>query len=453
MKLTFHGGAEVVTGSNYLIEVGKTKILVDCGLQQGKKSAEKANFEPFPYDPAEIKAVLITHAHIDHTGRLPKLRHDGFNGSIYATHPTLDLARIILDDSLHIMKKNAQKWHEEMLFTKDDIIYIWKMTHGRNYGQEFEVVPGIKAVFRDAGHILGSSIIELYLTEGDKKVKVVFSGDLGNPPTPLLAPTEYISKADYVLVESTYGDRLHEDKEERKAKLQKIIESTIMNGGTLIVPSFAIERTQEILFELNSMVEGGTIPPIPIFLDSPMAIKATAVYQKYPDYFNKKAIHLIESGDDLFDFPGLEFTLTTQASKKINDVKPPKMIIAGSGMSTGGRILHHERRYLPDPKSTLMIIGFQSYGTLGRRLLNGETEVKIFGEKVSVKAQIKAIGGYSAHADQADLLHWLGEFKTPPKKVFLVQGEPKPAMVLAEKIKTDLGFEATVPKKGDVVEL
>jgi len=453
MKIHFHGGAEMVTGANYLIEVGNEKILVDCGLRQGSNVIEKTNANPFSYDPAEIKTVLITHAHLDHVGRLPKLYHDGFRGDVYATHPTLDLARIVLDDSLKIMKHEERKKGTKPLFTEQDLINCWKLTHGRNYHEEVVISPNIKAIFRDAGHILGSSIIEFYLKEGSKETKIVFSGDLGNPPTPLLAPTETILSADYLLVESVYGDRLHEDRPRRRKKLEEIIEATIMAGGTLMIPSFAIERTQELLFELNSLVEGMHLPRVRMFLDSPMAIRATAVYQKYPDYFNQKAMHLIESGDDLFDFPGLEFTLSVEASKAINDIPPPKVVIAGSGMSTAGRILHHEKRNLSDPKSALLIVGFQPQGTLGRRLLDGVKEVKILGETIPVRAQIRAIGGYSAHADQAKLLEWVGAFKQKPKKVFCIQGEPIPAATLAQKIKDKFSIDTQVPKEGDVIEL
>lgn len=446
MKLTFHGGAESVTGANYLVEVGTEKVLVDCGLIQGGRFAEKANYEPFPYNPAEIKAVVITHAHLDHVGRLPKLCKEGFKGDIYATHPTLDLARIVLDDSLGIM--------EEVLFSEEDLINCWKKTHGRNYGNEIQLTPNIKAVFRDAGHILGSSIIELFLKENGRGVKVVFSGDLGNSPTPFLRPTENILEADYVLVESTYGDRLHESQDERKEKLVTAIKETVKAGGVLMIPSFAIERTQELLYELHRLQESGEVPKVPVFLDSPMAIRATAVYRHYPDYLSMKASqHLLEHGDDLFDFSGLEFTLTTAASKKINDVPAPKIIIAGSGMSEGGRILHHERRYLSDPNSTLLIIGYQARGTLGRRLLEGASEVKIFGEQVPVRAKVKAIGGYSAHADQEGLLKWVGGIKKKPQKVFCVQGESNPALALVLKIKDKLGLAAEVPKEGEVVEL
>ncbi len=452
MKIYFYGGAGVVTGANYLVECAGDKILIDCGMQQGSRFVEKENYKPFQYNPAEIKALLITHAHIDHVGRIPKLYRDGFRGDIFATHPTLDLARINLDDSLHLIEDEARRFKEEPFFKEEDLIGAWKLTHGRKYHEDIQITPNIKARFNDAGHILGSSIIEVFLTEGAKKIKLVFSGDLGNPPTPLLSPTETIAEADYVLVESAYGDRLHEDRSQRKEKLTQVIENSIKNGGTLMIPTFAVERAQELIFEINNLSESGRIPRVPIFIDSPLAIKATAVYQKYSDYFNKEAKYLIASGDDLFNFPGLEFSLTTESSKAINDVPPPKIVVAGSGMSEGGRILHHEKRYLPDPKSTLLVIGYQVSGTLGRRLLDGAQDVKIFGEEIIVRAQVKAIGGYSAHADQAGLLKWVSATKGV-KKVFVVQGEVGPASALAQKIKDELAMAAAVPTAGEAYEL
>ncbi|MEK7609285.1 MAG: MBL fold metallo-hydrolase, partial [Patescibacteria group bacterium] len=395
---------------------------------------------------------LITHAHLDHIGRIPKLYRDGFRGRIFATHPTLDLARLSLDDSLHLLKEEAEELNQKPLFTEDDLVNCWKLTHGRPYHQDIEINPNIKIKFNDAGHILGSSIVEVFLSEGDRKIKIVFSGDLGNPPTPLLKPTEFVDNADYVLVESAYGDRLHEDKTRRKEKLLSVVESAVRNGGVLMIPAFALERTQELIFELNSLAESGRVPKIPVFIDSPLAIKATAVYQKYSDYFNKEAVYLIKSGDDLFAFPGLEFSLTTESSKAINTVPPPKVVIAGSGMSEGGRIVHHERRYLPDPKSTLLIIGYQTQNTLGRRLLDGAQEIKMFGEMIQVRAQIKAIGGYSAHADQAKLLDWVGHIKNV-KKVFVVQGEAGPAAALAQKIKEDLKIDSATPAVGQDYDL
>jgi metallo-beta-lactamase family protein len=452
MKLYFYGGAKSVTGANYMIECAGTKILIDCGLYQGSRFVEKQNYDSFPYDPKEIKAILLTHAHADHVGRVPKLYRDGFRGDIYGSYPTLDLARLNLDDSLHILEDEARRYKDEPIFSKEDINGCWKSTHGKPYHKEIEITPNIKFRLNDAGHILGSSIIELFLSENGKNVKIVFSGDLGNPPTPLLKPTEFIKDADYILVESAYGDRIHEDRALRKNKLEEVIESVIKNGGVLMIPSFALERTQELLFELNNLVESGSIPRVRMFMDSPLAIKATAVYQKYSDYFNSDAVYLIKSGDDLFNFPGLEFSLTAESSKAINNIAPPKIIIAGSGMSEGGRIIHHEKRYLPDPKSTLLIIGYQTSNTLGRRLLDGADEVKIMGEDVIVRAQVKAISGYSAHADQAILLDWIKHF-SGVKKVFVTQGEAGPASILALKIKDHLNFSAEVPEYGEVVEL
>lgn len=452
-KLTFHGGALSVTGANYLIETKKSKVIIDCGMFQGGKRCDEINYRDFAYDVSSVDAALITHAHIDHIGRLPKLIRDGFSGAIYATGPTADLAAIMLEDSQGLIARECKK-KREILYSMKDVRMTVKYFHPVEYGDIIEVTPDIRVRFRDAGHILGSSIIEVWVKEGSKETKIVFSGDLGNPPTPLLKPTEYIDEADYVLVESVYGDRIHEDREKRKELLENAIEDTITQGGVLMVPSFAIERTQEILFELNGLVENSRIPKIPIFIDSPMAIDATAVYQKYPLYFNREAIYLIKSGDDLFKFPNLKYTYKTAQSKAINDVPPPKVIIAGSGMSTGGRIVHHEMRYLPDPKSMLLIIGYQAHGTLGRRILNGATEVKIHGQTIPVLCKIRAIGGYSAHADQDGLYHWVDRIREGGslKRVYCIQGEEKAAHALATRISDYMAIDAEVPNPGDFFE-
>jgi metallo-beta-lactamase family protein len=453
VKLYFHGAARSVTGANYLLEIGdetnKTKILVDCGMSQGSRMAEKENYENFPYDPKEIRALLVTHAHIDHTGRIPKIYRDGFRGKIYGTPPTLDFAKLLLLDSEHIIKDEAEKQGIKQLYTIEDIEAASELFEGIDYHKKFEIGPGITAEFLDAGHILGSSIIKI---KAEDKT-IVFSGDLGNPPTPLLRPTEFVDRADYVIIESAYGDRLHESREERKEILKDTIEDTIGNGGVMMIPAFAIERTQELLFELNDLVEHHRIPAIPVFLDSPLAIKATAIYQKYPEYYNKEAAYLIKSSDDIFKFPNLKFTLTVEDSKKINDIPAPKIVIAGSGMSTAGRILHHEQRNLSDPKSTLLIIGYQAKGSMGRRILDGEKEVRIFGETVPVRCRAKAIGGYSAHADQAKLKDWINRIKRPIKKVFVVQGEETAEMALQNIIRKESVIDAEAPKMGDVFEL
>ncbi|MFH1392879.1 MAG: MBL fold metallo-hydrolase [Patescibacteria group bacterium] len=451
MKLYFHGAARAVTGANYLLEIGdgkkKTKILIDCGLSQGSRMAEKENYENFPYDPKEIQALLITHAHIDHTGRIPKIYRDGFRGKIFGTPPTLDFAKLLLLDSEHIIKYEAEKQNIKPLYALEDVEAVSELFEKIDYHKEFEIGPGITAEFLDAGHILGSSIIRIK-AEGKT---IIFSGDLGNPPTPLLAPTEFVDRADYVVIESAYGDRLHEDRKRRKKILEEAIEYTIGKGGTIMIPAFAMERTQELLYELNNLVENKLIPAVPIFLDSPLAIKATAIYKKYPEYYGKEAKHLSAS-DEIFDFPNLKFTLSTEESKKINDVPAPKIIIAGSGMSTAGRILHHERRYLSDPNSTLLIIGYQTSGSLGRRILDGEKEVRIMDENISVRCNVKAIGGYSAHADQAGLKNWISRIGRL-KKVFVVQGEEAAEIALQKVIKEELAIDAEAPKMGDMFEL
>lgn len=460
-KLTFYGGARSVTGANYLIETDKSKVLVDCGLLQGIRHAERQNYKPFLYDASTIDAVFVTHAHIDHTGLLPKLIKEGFQGKIYMTRPTKDFVALMLRDARGLMEDEAKREGREPLYSKKDLDRTLEYIEGVDYGKIIKATADIKCRFRDAGHILGSSIIELWAAKLDRKsdrgvgTKIVFSGDLGNPPVPLLRPTAYIKEADYVVMETTYGDRLHEKREERKNILEDVIEDAVARGGTLMIPAFALERTQELLYELNSLVENHRIPKVPVFMDSPLAIDATKVYRKYPEYYNKKAMYLLKSGDQLFKFPGLRFTYKTEASKAINDVPSPKIIIAGSGMSTGGRILHHERRYLSDPNSTLLIIGYQVAGSLGRRLLDGAKTVKIFGEHVRVRAKTRAIGGYSAHADQEALYHWIAHIKRGGnlKKVFAVQGEDGPALAFVQLVRDHLGIDAEAPMLGDSVEL
>lgn len=457
MKLFFYGGAETVTGSNYLLQTPSTssgqaiKILIDCGLSQGESFSEKSNWEKFPYDPASIDAVLITHAHIDHTGRLPKLFKDGFRGTIYSTAPTKDFAEQLLLDSEHILFKEAEEKNLPPLYDINDVNETMKLWRKVDYHEKLKI-KDVEIEFFDAGHILGSAFIAVK-AEGKT---IVFSGDLGNMPAPLVKDTEKINWADYALIESAYGARIHEAPEKRKDLLENIIEETIKSNGTLLIPAFAMERTQELLYELNSLVENKKMPAIPVFVDSPLAIKLTAIYKKYsldPDYVDEDAIKLLRGGDAIFDFPRLRLTLTTEQSKEINSVPPPKIIIAGSGMSHGGRILHHELRYLPDPNSAILFIGYQAKGSLGRRILEGAKTVKIFGETVPVKLKIKSISGYSAHADQPLLLNWLKPIKSSLKKLFIVQGEKEEAEGLSQKIKDELAIDAEVPKQGEIVEL
>lgn len=440
-----------MTGANYLLEDGDLRIIVDCGLYQGSRYAEELNYEKFPYDPATVDFVFLSHSHTDHTGRLPKLYKEGFRGQIIASNPTLDLAKKALPDNYGLMKTEAEREGIELLYDLEDLEKTWTLARGMDYENKIELKNGVTATLHDAGHILGSTITEFDFAGK----KIYFTGDLGNPPTPLLNSPYFPEDADYVIVESAYGNRIHEDRVHRKELLEDVIVETMTRGGVLMIPSFAMERTQELLFEMNDMMGHNKIPRVPVFVDSPLAINLTEVYQKYPNYFNKQATHVIDSGDDIFNFPGLVFTRTSEESKNINDVPAPKIIIAGSGMSIGGRILHHEKRYLPDPKSAILFVGYQVQNSLGRRILDGAKEVSIFGQKITVNCRVKAIGGYSAHADQEMLLRWIAgaNLKSKLKKAFVVQGEEESAQALADKVKRELKVEAVVPNSGETFEL
>ncbi|MCL4404196.1 MBL fold metallo-hydrolase [Patescibacteria group bacterium] len=447
MKLTFCGAAKTVTGSNYLLEEGDTKILVDCGLNQGPSYCEDLNFEPFKYDPKEIKAVFVTHAHLDHIGRLPSLVKAGFDGTIYSTPPTKDFAELLLLDSEHLLRQESDKRHQPPLYDASDILKVMAHWQKRKYHEKVQIGP-FEVETYDAGHILGSASVVVRWSGKE----MVFSGDLGNTPAPYIHPTEYVPGAQFALVESAYGDRLHEGVDERKAALRSAIVDTIKKGGVLMVPAFAMERTQDLLYAMNDLVESGDIPRVPVFVDSPLAIKLTAVYQKYasnPDYFNGEAVGLMRQGDAIFDFPGLHMTLTKEQSKEINDVPGPKVVIAGAGMMNGGRILHHAIRYLPDEKSTLLVVGYQAKGSLGQRLVAGESVVKIFGEEVNVRAKILNISGFSAHADQNGLVLWVRQIGPSLQKLFVCQGEEESEKALAAKIKEELNVEAATPSLGD----
>lgn len=448
MKLTFYGGVGEVTGSNYMLESGGQKILVDCGLHQGSHYAERRNFESFPYDPREIKAVFITHSHLDHIGRLPKLWKDGFRGEIYSTPATKDFAELLLLDSEHILGKESERERRPPIYTVADVQEVMKTWRKVDYHAPISV-GSFKVEFFDAGHILGSSFVKV---EAEGRT-IVFSGDLGNSPTPIIQSIEKIDFADYCLVESTYGDRAHENVDKRREMLEDVIEDTVKAKGTLLIPTFAMERTQELLYQLHQLFEEGRVPRVPVFIDSPLAIKLTAIYKKYENNFNKETAAIARSGDDILNFPGLRLTLTTEQSKEINGVPPPKVIMAGSGMSQGGRILHHEIRYLPDPRSTILFVGYQASGSLGRQILDGAKQVKIFGEEAPVRCRKVFIPGYSAHADQPRLLDWLRPMRQSLKKVFVVQGEPQESAALAQKIKDELAVEAVIPEVGQAVTL
>ncbi len=448
-KLTFYGGTGTATGANFLLTVGEQKILVDCGLFQGPRVADEQNREPFAYDPKTIGALFITHAHLDHVGRIPRLVHEGFRGPIYSTPPTKEMAELSLMDSLGVLEKESRQSGQTLLYTEADVEQTMRQWQAHQYHDPI-ALGELTATLKDAGHILGSAMVE-FVINGKK---IVFTGDLGNSPAPLLRDTEWISDAKYLVMESVYGDRNHEDRQRRKEKLEDIIENTMKSGGTLIIPAFSIERTQEMLYEIEEMMEASRVPLVPVYIDSPLAIKITGVYKKYaPTYLNQGVAPAIAGGGGIFSFPQLHSTLTTEESKAIAGVTGRKIIIAGSGMSNGGRVIHHEKRYLSDPKNALLLVGYQAAGSLGRQLEDGATAVTILGEEVSVRARVETISGYSAHKDSDNLLEFVRHDADAAERVFVVMGEPKASMFLAQKIRDYLAVDARVPEQGDAVEL
>jgi metallo-beta-lactamase family protein len=450
MKLSFHGAARGVTGSCFMLETDAGRLVFDCGMFQGWKFAEERNAEPFGFDPATVDAVFISHAHADHTARLPKLVHDGYSGPIYMTPPTRPLVRLILEDSFHIMKENFRREKEKMLFAEEDVDTVMKLTESVNYHHVIEPLPGVTVMFHDAGHILGSA----YITVEAEGKRILFSGDVGNSETPILADPEMISSADIVITETTYGNRTHEAPEERKAKLKEALLRTIRRKGTLMIPSFSVERTQELLFELDQILLHDVATDIPIFLDSPLSIKATAVYRHYQNYLRFDADILDEPDRDFFSFPNLRETLTREESMAINDVSGPKIVVAGSGMMQGGRIMHHLKRYLPSSHNHLLIIGYQVQGTLGRRLLDGIKKVRIYGDDIQVQAHVSAIGAFSAHGDQRQLTRWLQpENGQLPKKIFLVHGDEEVKEDFSAHLHDHLDTEIIVPEFESVHEI
>ncbi|MFA7308959.1 MAG: MBL fold metallo-hydrolase [Patescibacteria group bacterium] len=455
MKLTFLGASHRVTGSNYLLEAGGKKLLIDCGLFQGDWDAHKKNYNEFTFDPKSIDAVLVTHSHIDHIGRIPKLFRDGFEGKVYSTHPVQDFAALFLGDQLKFInpEEDPDQFHPEPLWEETDLNKAIQGWEGKNYHEPMKI-GDVTIVFLDAGHILGSSII---MVEAEGKV-ISFSGDLGNDPVPIVPPIEKGFKTDYVVMESTYGDRNHENIAQRALMLEKAIKDVQKSNGVLLVPAFAMERTQELLYEINHMVETKQIEPIQVFVDSPLAIKATAIYKKYESYFDVEARDMIKAGDDIFNFPGLVITRTPEESRQIAKAPGPKVIIAGSGMSNGGRILFHERNYLGDPTTIMLFVGFQVKGTLGRKIKDGQKNLRILGQPVQIRAEIREIAGYSAHADQSALIRWLSslhqcEGECQVKKVFLTHGELTASQALSTKIKDTLDITSIIPIEGETFEL
>jgi metallo-beta-lactamase family protein len=448
LKVTFCSGAGTVTGANFLLEGNGKKFLIDCGLVQGEKLADDMNWEPFTYKPSEIDILFISHGHIDHIGRIPKLISEGFKGRIVSVTPTRDITEVMLADTAHLLSRDTEH-NLDQIYTADNIKKAMELWETLDYGQKLNVDHGFQFSYKDAGHILGSGMLEVVYN--DKKI--VFTGDLGNSPSPLLRDTDIITDADYLVMESVYGDRNHEDRDERKNRLKQVIQENYDRKGTLMIPTFSLERTQELLYEIDSLVENKQIPPMPMFLDSPLAIKLTDVYLKYESYFNDTAKKIIATGDNLFSFSGLKETLETEESKAILQVPNPKIIMAGSGMSNGGRIIHHEKNYLPGENNTILLIGYQSVGTLGRFIEDGVKTLHIQGEEIPLKAHIEKISGYSGHKDSDHLVEFVGHMASKVKKVFVVMGEPKSSLFLAQKLRDNLGVNTYSPEAGEQVIL
>jgi len=473
MKITFLGAAKIVTGSNFLVEAAGKKFLVDCGMYQGKATEEKENEEPFLFNVSEIDFMLLTHAHIDHSGRIPKLYNEGYRNPIYATKATCDLCTIMLPDSGHIQemeiewknRKRKRAGQKELppLYTAEQATKSLEIFKPVKYDEIVEVDENIKVRFNDAGHMLGSSIIEIWATENGKVEKAVFTGDLGNNDIPLLASPTMIESADYLVMESTYGSRIHMRNDDKAELFLNIVSETLDKGGTVVIPSFAVGRTQEIVYEINKLKEikddeefkqkYKTLMSVPVFVDSPLAISATEIFRQNMDLFDDDVKEAMEKGDNPLEFPGLQFTRTADESKALNENNQSSIVISASGMCEVGRIKHHLKHNLWNPNSTILFVGYQAPGTLGSKIVNGEKDVKIFGEEIHVNARIEYIEGYSGHADQEWLLNFIYSFIKKPKHIFLVHGEEESQIVLKEKILETTGIPVTIPEFGETYEL
>jgi len=446
MKISFHGACQEVTGSCILIETDKTKFLVDCGMFQGEEEYKK-NFEPFSFNPETIDFLLLTHAHIDHCGRLPYLVRQGFRGNIFCTPPTADLTELMLLDSAKIFLSEQNKTAQEPLYYDYDIEEVKKLFVPFSYEQEKVVCPGIKIIMRDAGHILGSAIFEVLVNDNGVNKKLVFSGDLGNSPSPLLRNTAFIKGSDFVFIESTYGGETHVPREQGRQELKNIIQEILFKKSNLIIPVFAMERVQELLYELKLIFEQNDFSEIPVFCDSPLAVKTTEIYQRYGQtYFNEFLRKKIKTGEDPFHFPGLKITANLKQSFRIDKVKPPKIILAGGGMISGGRIMTHLDKYITDPKNILLLVSYQAEGTYGREILDGAKKIKIDKKTIPVRSKIAGIFSFSSHADEPHLENWISQIKQPrPYQVFINHGEKENSLALSVALEENIGIKNIIP--------
>ena len=462
MQLTFCGAAGTVTGSSYMVETDRYKFLVDCGMFQGIKEIRELNYQGFLFNPAALDFVLLTHAHVDHCGLIPKLWKKGFSKNIYATKATVELCGIVLPDSGHIQEMESE-WRNrkriragdtprEPLYTAGEALSCLKLFKAQNYNQIFEPAPGIRVKFMDAGHILGSAMIEIEIEEAKTTTKLVFSGDIGQTNQPIIQDPTHISTADYVIMESTYGDRLHVTREQKIDLLRDLIVKTSKSNGNLIIPAFTIGRTQDLLYHIRTLLHSGTIPRIPVYIDSPMAVSVTEIYRNNPNYYDESTRRLFDANESPFEFPNLHFIRTKEESRGLNENARGAIVISANGMCEAGRILHHLKHNLWRPESNILFVGYQAEGTLGRKLKEGVKVVKIMGEEIAVQAGIHSIEGFSAHADQDELLEWIGAFSSRPQ-VFIVHGETAAQQRFAELIQERYQLKTIIPELGDRVTI
>ncbi len=465
IKLQFLGGAENVTGSSHLVDINGARILVDCGFFQ-ERDLQGRNWEPFAFEPASLDAVVLTHGHLDHCGLLPRLVREGFAGPILATSATADIAEIVMRDAAHIQAEDAafkKRRHEkegkvsefgyDPLYTAQDVDRVIPLFSKIDFRSKTKISQGVTIEFTKAGHILGAASVRIMGERHGKTRSVVFSGDIGRPNTPILQDPEPFESGDVVCMESTYGNRVHKKASSISDTLVRVIQAAVKAGGNVVIPSFAIERTQELLYRLGHLLREGKIPAVPVFVDSPMAVKVTEVFRRHPELFDEETQARIASGNHPCDFEGLHLTNTVEESKSLNTRKGTSIIIAGSGMCTGGRIKHHLRNNLERPESTILFVGYQAQGTLGRQILEGANQVRLFGQMVPVYARITKVNGMSAHADQNELLAWLKGQKEAPSAVFMIHGEVDAAQALADLVTRDLKVTAHVAKRSEEVTL